>query len=108
MSDLRRALLIVWFIGAAACGTVVALPFFAPASELQSVFPVCEARQRNSSCVACGLTTAFISIADGRWDDAQRANAAATPLFAGFLTNFAAAVAYTVRKLRSGGTACKS
>ena len=107
MNELRRAVLWVWLIVAVAGGATTTAPFIVSAPALQSIFPVCEAKQKNSTCPACGLTTGFIAISDGRWDDAQRSNAASIPLFAGFAANFAAALMYTVRKFRFGGTTCK-
>jgi Protein of unknown function (DUF2752) len=105
--ELRRALLAVWLIMATVCGATAAAPFVVNASALQGLFPTCEARVRNSRCVACGMTTGFIAISDGRWADARQANAASIPLYGGFLMNFMAAVAYSIRKLGSGGTKCK-
>ena len=108
MNEIRRSFLWVWLIVAVICGAAAGAPFLTPAAKLQGVFPSCEARLRNRPCVACGLTTGFIAISNGEWKEAQRANAAAIPLFAGFAMNFAAAVAYTFRKYKSGGKTCKS
>ena len=108
MNDFRKALLAVWLIVAGAGSIAVAAPLLTDASVLYTVFPMCEARARNSSCSACGMTTAFVAISEGRWTDARRANAGAIPLYAGFSVNFAAALVYTIRKLKSGGKACKS
>jgi hypothetical protein len=102
--ELRRAVLAVWLILAAAGGAIAAAPFFINASTLQGLFPTCEARLRNSQCAACGMTTGFIAISDGRWTDARQANAGAIPLFGGSVMNLMVAVAYSVRKIRSGGT----
>ena len=107
MTQFRRALLFVWLIVSVAAGAAAAAPFIVPASALQSVFPACEARARNSTCPACGLTTGFIAISGGHWDEAQQANAAAIPIFALFAANFAAALTHAARKLRTGGTTCK-
>ena len=100
MSEFRRAMLSVWLIVAVAGGGAAAAPFLVPEPALQNVFPACSAKQRNSSCPACGLTTGFIAISHGRWVDAQSSNAAAIPLFALFAWNLAAAAAYAIRKLR--------
>ena len=103
MTQLRRAFIIVWLIIAAVCGAAVSAPLVIDSTKLQRVMPVCEARAKNISCPACGITTGFIAIAGGEWDEAQEANRAAIPLFAGFVANFAAAMMYSIRKLRSGG-----
>ena len=103
MTQLRRALIIVWLIIAAACGAAAAAPLVIRPATIQKLVPVCEARAKNSGCIACGMTTGFIAIADGRWDEAQEANQAAIPLFAAFAANFGVALAYSIRKLRSGG-----
>jgi hypothetical protein len=103
MAQLRSAVIIVWLIIAAVCGAAVAAPLVMGPATVQSLVPVCEARAKNTSCPACGLTTAFIAIAHGSWGEAQEANRGAIPLFAGFAVNFGAAAAYLIRKLRSGG-----
>jgi hypothetical protein len=101
--QLRSALIIVWFIVAIVCGAAAAAPLVMDTAKLQNALPVCEARAKNGRCAACGLTTGFIAISDGRWDEAQESNRAAIPLFGGFIANFVAALAYSIRKLRSGG-----
>jgi hypothetical protein len=100
MNELRSAMLWVWLIVAVAGGATAAAPFVVPAPALQNVFPACSAKQRNSSCPACGLTSGFIAISHGRWNEAQTSNAAAVPLFAMLAGNFAFAAAYVIRKLR--------
>jgi hypothetical protein len=107
MKEFRRAIVYVWLMISAAAGVTAAAPFMIPAAALQRVFPQCEARARNSACPACGLTTGFIAISDGRWDEAQQANAAAIPLLGIFAANFAAAIAYAIRKSKTGATTCK-
>jgi hypothetical protein len=107
MSDIRRGLLIVWLMVALLCGAIVAAPFIAPPAVLAGITPQCEARARNSSCPACGLTTGFIAISAGRWREAQQANAGAVPLFWAFSANFAAALVYCILRLRCGGNTCK-
>ena len=107
MKEFRQAIIYVWLTVALAGGVATAAPFIAPAAALSNLFPQCAARARNTTCPACGLTTGFIAISDGRWDEAQKANAATIPLFTIFAANFMAALAYTVRKLKSGATTCK-
>src|SRR5688500_16168445 len=69
MKQFRRAIVLVWLIVSVGAGVTTAAPFFVPANKLYSVFPQCEARARGSACPACGLTTGFIAISDGRWDE---------------------------------------
>jgi hypothetical protein len=107
MNEFRRAIFWVWLIVAAAGGATAASPFIVPARVLHNVLPACQARQQNSSCPACGLTTGFVAISAGRWHDAERANAAAVPLFVIFAANSAAALAYTIRKRMFGGVPCR-
>jgi hypothetical protein len=107
MKQFRSALVYVWLIVAAIGGVAAAAPFIVPATTLHNVFPPCEARARNSTCPACGLTTGFVAISGGYWDDARQANAAAIPLFALLAANFSAALGYSVRKLKTGATTCK-
>jgi hypothetical protein len=101
------ALLYVWLIVSAITAAVAISPLVADAAFLQSIVPLCEARSRGSSCAACGMTTAFIHIAAGRWSDAHSSNASAIPLWAGWLTNSVIALLYLTAKLFGGKEKCK-
>jgi hypothetical protein len=107
MSELRRAIIAVWLILSAAGVLIAASPFLVPAPAFDNVLPTCPARVRGGDCPACGLTTGFVAIADGRWDDAARANAAAPLLFALFTANAAAAALVSFCKLLKRGQRCK-
>jgi hypothetical protein len=66
--DVRRAFVSAWLIISCLAGAAVLAPFLASAETLHSVFPVCAAKQADSSCIACGLTTGFIATAHGQWE----------------------------------------
>jgi hypothetical protein len=99
-SDLPRALRVVWLILALVGGLAVVAPFLVPASLLFNIFPICSAKAAGSSCILCGMTTAFVSIGEGDIAAAQSANAAALPLYCLMIMNFAVAAAYTIRVKR--------
>lgn len=94
-SDLKAAFKYVWLIVSVVTGCAILAPFvFAPAT-LHSLFPACEARVKyHTACPLCGMTTAFIYVAGGRWRDAQAANSGAIPLFLAWLVNLVVALDY--------------
>jgi hypothetical protein len=94
-SDLKAAFKYVWLIVSVVTGCAILAPFvFAPAT-LHSLFPACEARVKyHTACPLCGMTTAFIYVAGGRWRDAQAANLGAIPLFLAWLVNLVVALDY--------------
>jgi hypothetical protein len=98
LADLPRALMAVWLLLSAVFAAAAVAPFILPAETLESLFPACAARLRGQPCIFCGMTTAYIRIAEGDWTGAATANAGAMPLYAGSLVNFALAFAYCVCK----------
>ena len=99
-SDLPRALRVVWLILALVGGAAVLAPLFLPASFLFNVFPICSAKAAGSSCILCGMTTAFVSIGEGDFAAAQSANAAALPFYFLLVMNFTGAAAYTIMRVK--------
>ena len=94
-SDLKAAFKYVWLVVSVVTGCAILAPFvFAPAT-LHSLFPAFEARVKyHTPCPLCGMTTAFIYLAGGRWRDAQAANSGAIPLFFAWLVNLVVALDY--------------
>ena len=96
--DLPRALTAVWLLLSAVFVLAALAAFIVPAEYLHSALPVCAARQRGEPCIFCGMTTAYLRIAEGDLSGASGANAAALPLYFGSWLNFAAAFTYWVCK----------
>jgi hypothetical protein len=111
-SDLKPALTGAWLVISAALAIVVVIPFVIPfvipAELLYALIPECEAKRRGSSCVLCGMTTAFILISRGDLSGAQASNSGSVALWCAFALNFATALAYSFmallrRRRHSGG-----
>lgn len=101
--DLRVSLIVSWLIVTALTVPVIAAPFLVPASELFALAPKCEWKAKyGRECVLCGMTTAFVRIAEGDLDGAQRANRGSVLLFAGMAANQVAGIVFGTRMLRSG------
>jgi hypothetical protein len=93
--DVKAAFLYAWLVVSLVAGAAVAAPFVGSPERLHSLFPACEARvKRHVQCPLCGMTTAFISVAHGRWREARAANPGAIPLFFAFSVNLAVALLY--------------
>jgi hypothetical protein len=97
-TDLPRALRAAWFAVAAFFAISALLPSLLPAETLHDVLPACSARLRGQSCMLCGMTTAYLRIAEGDLAGATAANAGALPLYFGSWLNFALASAYCLFK----------
>lgn len=94
------AFLYAWLIVSAFGAAAVAAPFFVPHDVMARAVPTCEAKRRGEVCSACGMTQAFYAIARGHVDEAQAANRAALPVFAGLAVNGLAAGAVSVTRRR--------
>ena len=97
--DLPQALRIVWLILGALSGVLVLAPYLLPPDLLFGIFPICAAKAAGSSCMLCGMTTAFASIGHFDWAGAYSANQGSIPLYGVLLMNFACAVAYTMMRV---------
>jgi hypothetical protein len=97
--ELPRALRIVWLVLGAISGLIVVAPYLVSSELLFGLFPVCAAKAAGSSCILCGMTTAFASIGRHDWAGAQAANAGALPLFVSLILNFAGACTYTMMRV---------
>ena len=100
-SQLAAGLLGAWLIMSVPLFASVVLPVVAPADAIAAVAPTCVRKARTGrDCPGCGLTTAFIRVAQADMDGAAEANAAGIPLFAAFLLNSIIAAGWCVRRLR--------
>ena len=97
--DVQQALRIVWLVIAAFSGIIVLAPFLLSSESLSGIFPICAAKAAGSSCMLCGMTTAFVSIGQQDWARAYEANAGAIPLYAVLLANFVGAAMYTMMRV---------
>lgn len=95
----RTALLIVWVVVSSALMAAVLAPYVLSSDAIQSLVPVCEAKLRGSSCVLCGMTTAYIRLAALDVRGAAEANRYSLALWAGSILNFAATKAYILFRL---------
>jgi hypothetical protein len=94
-SDLKTAFRYVWLVVSVVTGCAILAPFVCRPATLHSLFPACVARVKyHTACPLCGMTTAFIYLAGGRWRDAQAANSGAIPLFLAWLVNLVVALDY--------------
>jgi hypothetical protein len=86
--ELKAALRIVWLaLSFAALGAVLT-PWMFSAEQIAAVVPKCEWKARyGRECFLCGMTTAFIAIAHAHVGEAERANRASVPLYAGLVVN---------------------
>lgn len=103
--DLDLSLRVVWLISSLVILLILASPFVLGSTRVQRLAPVCQSRLREGKpCGFCGMTTGFLAISEGRFQDAGRANHAAIPLYAVFVMNEIAMLMF----VRKGGLTCKS
>jgi hypothetical protein len=97
--EFPRALRIVWLVLGLVSGVLVVAPHVLSPEFLFEIFPICAAKAAGSTCVFCGMTTAFVSIGRHDWAGAQAANAGAIPLYGLLLMNFIGAGTYTMMRV---------
>jgi hypothetical protein len=86
--DLDISLRFVWLIVSLAILLVLAAPFVLGPERVARLTPVCESKARyGRPCAFCGMTTGFLAISDGRFEDAERSNRGAIPLYVLFVVN---------------------
>jgi hypothetical protein len=94
-SDLKAAFRYVWLVVSLVTTCAIMAPFVCRPATLYSLFPACEARVKyHTECPLCGMTTAFVNLAGGRWREAQAANSGAIPLYLAWLVNLVVALYY--------------
>ncbi|MGB9605718.1 MAG: DUF2752 domain-containing protein [Bryobacteraceae bacterium] len=93
MTELRRALLLVWLVASGALLPVVSGPWLFSATALRSAATRCRLEHAGGKpCPLCGMTQAFIHIGRREWSAARRANPAALPLYFSLVINELTAV----------------
>ena len=99
MRDLALSLKIVWAALSLALLMILAAPFALGRERVAHLAPLCESKARyGRPCAFCGMTTSFLDISDGRFDQAGRANGAGIPLYGLFLSNELGALLFFGRK----------
>lgn len=97
--DLKAALWMVWIVVSVVALSTLLAPWILTPQQIAAATPRCEWKERyGKECMLCGMTTAFLSIRQGRFEEAERANRGALPLYAGFVLNEAVLVLFWKRK----------
>ena len=81
------AVLISWCLVAAVALASALAPHFVDAGPLMHVFPACPAFAAGHPCALCGMTRAFIAIAQGDYQLALALNPNSVPLYRAFFAN---------------------
>ena len=98
--DAKRSFLIVWAVLSLAILATLTAPFVFGRERLAYLVPACEWKSKyGRECPACGMTTSFMDISEGRFSDASRANHAGIPLYLLFLSNEVFALGFARRKV---------
>jgi hypothetical protein len=101
-TELKRALLFVWFAATVPTAASVAAPLVLTEPAIASITPVCESKRLyGRECVLCGATRAFIAISHGDWRRAHELNRGAIPLYFAFTANALGAVFVAGRRVTS-------
>jgi hypothetical protein len=99
--QVRTSLLAAWLVVSAALFAVLAAPFLLPPQTIFSLAPKCEWKTRcGRECAMCGMTTGFILISRGRFNDALGRNRGSIPLYAAVVWNECTAFWYAIGGLR--------
>ena len=108
-ADLRPALRIVWLVVSVIILATLAATFALGRERLGHLLPPCEWKVKyQRECPFCGMTTSFLDISEGQFDNAQRANHAGIPLYLLFMTNEIGVLAFVRRTfVRREGVICK-
>lgn len=88
MTDLRQALLITWIVCSVVIAGVLGASRVMTPHAASRWLPVCESQAKTGKpCSFCGMTTAFMAMARGRFGEASAANRGALPLGFSMLAN---------------------
>ena len=105
MRDTGLALKIVWATVSLVLLLILAAPFALSRERVARLAPVCESKAKyGRPCSFCGMTTSFLDISEGHFDEAGRRNNAGIPLYGLFVSNELGALAFFARK---GAIRCK-
>lgn len=107
LGEFRKALYWSWLIVSVPLLAAITLPLIAPETMIDSVTPRCFWKTRFGwECPACGLTTAFIHIGQGKWLNATNSNKGSIPLYWAFVLNSVLSARSLIRLLRSKHVRC--
>ena len=94
----------MWLVVSSVIFLILISPFVLGPDRVAILAPVCQSRTRNGTpCFFCGMTTSFLAISSGRFQDAAQANHGGIPLYVLFVGNEICFLWF----LRKGGLACK-
>ena len=100
MREVRLGLMLAWIVASLITISTVVAPYALTEHQIAGLVPSCERKVRSGrDCFFCGMTTGFLAIAGGRFQEAEHSNRAAIPLYSGFVLN---GVALTFALLRGG------
>lgn len=107
MKEFKLAFKMCWMVLSLVAIAAVILPGCLSAGEVARITPRCERKTKlGTECFFCGMTTGFIRIAHGRWEDAGRSNRGALPLYAGFAGNGACLAFALIKSCKIGKKKC--
>jgi hypothetical protein len=99
--QVRTSLLTAWLVVSAVLLAVLAAPFILPPQTIFSLAPKCQWKTKyGRECPLCGMTTSFVLISRGRFDDALDRNRGSIPLYSAMVWNECVALWYTIGGLR--------
>lgn len=100
MSTSLPAVRAVWLVLTILTSGVILTSFFATPEAIYRTVPQCASRARGSSCVLCGMTTAFFRVAQGDLAGAWTAHRGGIPLYILFCSNSLLAIFLGGRRCR--------
>ena len=105
MQNVGLSLKLAWLVVSLGIFLILAAPFALGSENVARLAPVCESKARyGRPCAFCGMTTSFLDISEGRFQDAGRSNRGGLPLYLLFLSNELGALFVLGRK---GAFTCK-
>ncbi|GEM_PF-1431805 len=86
--QLNLALYISWLILSCIIFLILIMPFILPTAAILKITPKCEWKIKyNKPCPACGMTTSFLYISEGKFNQAIVSNHNSITLYILFLLN---------------------
>lgn len=88
MGPVKRSLFLAWLSMSLIVLPVLIAPLVLPAETILRLEPVCEWKAKyNKECVLCGMSRAFIRIAQGEFSQAASLNRGSIPFYFGLVAN---------------------
>ena len=86
--QLQFSLFVVWIIISAVVLVTLVIPFVLSSDTVHTIMPKCESKQKyGKECPLCGMTTSFIYISKGRFQQAHLSNSFSCYLYSLFVIN---------------------